>query len=332
MLKQLSPFHSSKNVNKLVFIITMLSIGVSIILVYALKSALGSVYNLSSFIASVSVPFLIVPPSIYMILNLSTRLEKYKENLKIEIEKNKKKDLMLFEQARFVLMGEMMANISHQWKQPLNNVGLAIVSSRFSASEEEREKNFDIMEENIKYLSNTINDFMSFFEKKSPNEARELGDILDEVQSIMKAQIESCDIKLTLKIAENLKHIKIIPVISQVLLNLLSNAKDAKDDSQVDKEIILYIKAIAKGIQISCCDNGVGIEKSVRSKVFDPYFTTKAKKQGTGIGLYMSKQIVNSIFNGEIIVDEMSKNTCFRVNIPYSDSCQVKTTSVEELV
>ena len=316
-------------------VISLTTLGVllmSVPTVYLLASLFSEEYTSFIFFMSIALPLILTPLTTYIFSSYSKHLKHYKKNLEEEIAKSKKKDLMLFEQARFVLMGEMMANISHQWKQPLNNVGLAIVSSRLSDSDEVKEKNFDIMEENIAYLSNTINDFMSFFEKREANDVRNIGEIIDEVQSIMKAQIESRGIKLTINISDKLKTIKMTSIISQVLLNLLNNAKDAIDESKVDKEIVLYFKAVHNGFQVSCCDNGLGINEDVASKIFDPYFTTKEKKQGAGIGLYMSKQIITKIFEGTIVLDDMSKNTCFRIDIPCSKNCQLKEYDIEDLI
>ena len=324
MFKSLDKLFSSSSVSKLVFIITLIAIIISVVLVYILKIFIYSEYTHVSFVISAVIPLIMVPPSIIFVVYLTTNLKTYKDDLAREVEKNQQKDILLFEQARFVLMGEMMANISHQWKQPLNNIGLAIVSSRLGDSDGNIEKNFDIMEENINYLSTTIDDFMSFFDKKNPVELRAVGDIVDEIQSIMRAQIESCGIRLTINIDAEIKVIKIKSVISQVLLNLLSNAKDAMDESKSEKEIVLCFEAINNGIQISCCDNGLGVDENIITKIFDPYFSTKDKKQGTGIGLYMSKQIVDKIFDGTIVLDDTSKETCFRIDIPCSKNCKLE--------
>lgn len=320
MFKYLDNLFSFSSVSKLVFMITFFAVIISVLLVYVLRTVTDSEYTYVSLIISAVIPMIMVPPSMYFVVRLSTNLKTYKDDLAIEVEKNRLKDILLFEQARFALMGEMMANISHQWKQPLNNVGLAIVSSRISDSDETREYNFDIMEENINYLANTINDFMSFFEKERPSDSRPLGEIIDEIQSIMRAQIESKGIYFTINISKKLKKVKLNPIISQVVLNLVNNAKDAMDESVDDKEINLSFKSIEDGLQITCSDNGVGIDMLIVSKVFDPYFTTKAKKQGTGIGLYMSKEIITKIFDGTIVLDYSSEYTCFRINIPHLEN------------
>jgi len=108
------------------------------------------------------------------------------------------------------------------------------------------------------------------------------------------------------------------------LLNLLNNAKDAIDPDKKEKVIILYFKIQKNGFEIRCCDNGLGIDKKIVTKIFDPYFTTKIKSQGTGIGMYMSKEIITKVFNGTITLDESTKHTCFRIYIPCSQNCVLK--------
>lgn len=326
LLDKLIKYISQCKIFNIVTITTSIISFVSIPVVYIFSYLLNEEYTDFLIFLSIILPLIITPVALFVLAEFSKHLKYYKQHLEEEIEKNHTKDLMLFEQARFVLMGEMMANISHQWKQPLNNVGLSIVSSRLTQDFDALNKNFDIMEKNINYLSNTINDFMSFFENKIHNEARPIGDIVDEVRSIMEAQIKSCGIKLSVNIDEKLKKVKMTPVISQVLLNLLNNAKDARDDTKINKEIVLYFEATQNGFLISCCDNGVGIDKAIVSKIFDPYFTTKDKKQGTGIGLYMSKQIVTKIFDGTIVLDERTNSTCFKIEVPCSKNCQFKQT------
>jgi len=315
-------FVSQCKVMNVVAVTTTIVVFISVPAVYVLAYFFNQEYTNFLFSISIILPAIITPIIFLMVAGLSKHLKYYKEHLEEEINKNHKKDLMLFEQARFVLMGEMMANISHQWKQPLNTMGLAIVSTRLSSnSKESLEKNFDILEDNIRFLSTTIDDFLSFFDKKTPEEQRKIQDIIDEIQSIMKAQIETKGIKLSINIDDRLKNVEMTSVISQVLLNLLNNAKDAMDTNQEDKKISLKFEVLDGGFAITCCDNGSGIDIKISDKIFDPYFTTKEKKQGTGIGLYMSKQIITKIFDGTIRLDISAKNTCFKINIPCSKNC-----------
>ena len=332
ILDKITKYLSECKASNIIIVFTVGVLVGSVPMVYMFAKLFEQEYTFFLLLISVVLPLILTPVAIALLIHFSKNLKYYKQNLTEEIEKNKQNHLLLFEKSRFILMGEMMANISHQWKQPLNNVALAIVSSRFSDSEELRDKNFDIMEENISYLSNTINDFMSFFEKRTPNESKSIGNIIDEVKSIMSAQIESNGIKFTIHIDEKLKFVEITSIISQVLLNLLNNAKDAIDKNKPEKEIILYFKVNDDGLEIDCCDNGSGIKDSIVSKIFDPYFTTKDKTRGTGIGLYMSKEIITKMFNGTIEFDNSYKMTCFRIHIPCSKNCQIKKFIEKDLV
>ena len=245
------------------------------------------------------------------------------------IDENKKKDIMLFEQARFALMGEMIANISHQWKQPLNTIGLAAVDARISKCDETNlENNFDIIEDNINYLATTINDFMSFFDKRTSLEIRNIESIVKEIKSIIETHISNQNIELEINIENSAKDVQVASSISQVLLNILNNSKDAFIEDAIDKQISLIFRVRNSSLEIVCIDNGKGIAAEIEDKIFDPYFSTKNKTQGTGIGLYMSKQIVQKLFSGSIKINsakdlnkECTNKTCVYINLPYSDKC-----------
>jgi signal transduction histidine kinase len=314
------------NTNLIIFIFTLGITSVSVPLVYLLMLLFNLVYTQSLFIMTILAPMLLTPPAIFIILKLTSHLQIFKDALHEEIEKNKRKDIILFEQARFAFMGEMIANISHQWKQPLNTIDLAILNAKLSAnSKEEREKYFDIMEHNVEYLASTINDFMSFFDKRKNLEMKSLAYITKEVQDIIGITIKNKKIDFSVEVKEYLGSVKIASSISQVILNLLANAKDAFEPNAINKTIFLKFVTTENELEIYCCDNGVGILAETQSKIFDPYFTTKEKTKGTGIGLYMSKQIVLKLFEGEIgLVTKEHFSTCFKIFIPYSQNCILK--------
>lgn len=305
----------------IVLLTTIFVLVLSIPAVYFVTKFYGVEYAELHIFLSIALPMLLTPPVISTFIKLSKHLKHFQDELAREVEKNKKKDLMLFEQARFALMGEMLANISHQWKQPLNTIALCVANARLS-KRENLEKNFDIMESNINYLASTIDDFMSFFDKKTYTQIRDLEDILKEVKSITYMEIMSRGIELEIEVDSANGEIQLTSSISQVLLNLLNNAKDAFDDNIGDKKILLKFSAKEDLLEIVCCDNGRGIDAQIKDKIFDPYFTTKHKTQGTGIGLYMSKQIVQQVFGGDIYFDDRA--ACFCMDIPYSDKCMLK--------
>jgi len=318
----------------IISVMTAIVVLISVPLVYFIVILFCIEYTSFFFVLSIITPLLIAPGILFFMIKLSKHLLYFKEALEKEIQKNKQQDLVLFEKARFVLMGEMMANISHQWKQPLNTVGLAIVSLRTSNKiDDSMNKYFDIMEDNVSYLAATIDDFMSFFDKKAHSEMRDLDAIVKEIKSIIYTHISNKDIELKITLDKSYGNIEIASSISQVILNLLNNAKDAAAATTKHKEIKLHFTSNKYGLEIECCDNGQGIDDTIKDKIFDPYFTTKERKQGNGIGLYMSKEIVHKVFDGKIDlnsrkcsqssispIDEGEK-TCFYIAIPYSENC-----------
>jgi len=299
----------------IVIITTVFVLLGSIPIVYVFSKIFGVTYTYFLFSISVFLPLILTPVVITIVIRLT-------KDLKREIDKNTEKDIILFEQARFALMGEMMANISHQWKQPLNTIGLAVVSARAAGLEKETvSRSFDILEDTINYLANTINDFMSFFNQKTYSEVKKLQTIVQEVKSISSVELLSKNIKLNMQIESESDTVELASSISQVLLNFINNAKDSFTKEIENSEIIIKFIPREYFLEISCCDNANGIDPAIIDKIFSPYFTTKVKSQGTGIGLYMSRQIIEKVFNAEINVSSKIGETCFNISIPYSDKC-----------
>lgn len=318
---------------RVIVIGTLFVLGGSIPLVYFFALAFNVEYTMFFFLLSIFLPLLLSPTTLFLFIKMTRYLSYFKKHLDQEIENNKKKDILIHEQARFALMGEMIANISHQWKQPLNTMGLSIVKARTS-KEKDLDQCFDIVEDNIRYLASTIDDFISFFDKRTDTEVRDINEVLKEINSITSSYIQDKEIKIIIDMDYVCNKIVISSSISQVLLNLVNNSVDAFEKMKKSKKIALKFICNENSFTILCFDNGTGIKDDIVEKIYAPYFTTKDKKQGTGIGLYMSKQIVNKFFDGSIKVlpkHEFLKgfedmNTCFKISIPYSQNCMMKET------
>lgn len=320
-LSNYSPF-------RIIVIGTLFVLTGSIPLVYVFALMFNVEYTLFLTIISIVLPILLSPLTLFLFIKMTRYLNYFKKHLEMEIAENKKKDIIIYEQARFALMGEMMANISHQWKQPLNAIGLSIANTRL-----DKDKNidecFDVIEDNIKYLSSTINDFISFFDTRTPIEVRNIDDTIQEINSIMSATLSDENIDMLVDVDKDCKNISLSSFVSQILLNLVNNSKDAFYKDKIDKKILLKFICSANNLTILCFDNGKGIEPEIAEKIFSPYFTTKMKTQGTGIGLYMSKQIANQFFDGdlrllnkkEFMKGYQNMNTCFQLTIPFSKNC-----------
>ena len=205
---------------------TFFTLSGSVPTVYLFSLLFSQEYTSFLLTISIALPIILTPLVIMLVLKLSKHLKHFKDALEIEVEKNKKADILLFEQARFVVMGEMMANISHQWKQPLNTIALSVVSLRTSSEYSSKsDKYFDIMEDNVNYLAATIDDFMSFFDAKTSSEMRRISSLVREIQSIVDSHMLNKEIDLEILIDDSYGDVEIASSISQVLLNLINNSK-----------------------------------------------------------------------------------------------------------
>lgn len=222
-----------------------------------------------------------------------------------EVELNRKKDQIMFQQSRLASLGEMLQNVAHQWRQPLSALTMIIQSfetKHFTgkltpAFIEERVKDASVLASG---MSETLDDFRTFF---NPNKSKKVFDLRLSIQKAIDLTsylLEKENIKLSLLMQENIRVFGFRNELSHVVLNLINNAKDALSKKKVDKKIHIYVKAAPKEIHISIIDNAGGINEAVLPKIFDPYFTTKHQSVGTGIGLYMSKQIIEEHMQGTI--------------------------------
>jgi len=229
------------------------------------------------------------------------------EKIAYEVEQSRQKDEIMFRQSRLASMGEMIGNIAHQWRQPLNAMVLVIQSFQMKRlagmelSDEfiERQANEGLALASM--MSRTIDDFRNFFK---PNRGEETFGIQDVVRYSIQL-VNEYYTKAKIDIALDCPcdaHIQGYPnEFSQVLMNLFSNAKDALEERGVaEKRIEVLVEKGEQTVEVKVIDNGGGIEESVRSRMFDPYFTTKHKSSGTGIGLYMSQQIIEKQMRGSI--------------------------------
>ncbi len=263
-------------------------------------------------------------------LNLSL-----KEKVAIEVEKNRKQDAMLQQQSRLAAMGEMMGNIAHQWRQPLSAITTAISSLKLKEEFGILESN-DIKDANdyilnqAEFLSKTIENFRNFFRKDQPKKKFALSEAINNTLGIIKAAYDNNFIILDTDLDDSLYYIGSENLLSQVLLNILSNAKDALVSNNIeDKHVcITLMKKDENTCKITIKDNAGGVKDDIKDRIFDPYFTTKHPSQGTGLGLYMSSQILHNHFNGTVkavnVTDNFGTGACFIVEFPLTNTEQEK--------
>ncbi|WP_424578636.1 ABC transporter substrate-binding protein [Arcobacter sp. 7ABA8] len=238
------------------------------------------------------------------LLKINSELEK---RINEEVEKNLKKDHLLQRQSKLASMGEMLENIAHQWRQPLSVITMGASGIKLKKELELLDDSFltDTLESILKsssYLSQTIDDFKYFFKPSKDKDKFSLESCFEKSLNVLSLKLNNE--KIT--IIKNIEKVEIVGYESElvhVFINILNNAKDAFCEAKVNKRIIfLDILKEKSKIVIKIKDNAGGINSSIIDKIFDPYFTTKHKSQGTGIGLYMSHQIITKHMDGQIEV------------------------------
>jgi len=236
-------------------------------------------------------------------LKLSKLNENLQDEVQKEIQKNLQKDKILQEQVKLVAMGEMVGAIAHQWRQPLNSLNINIQNLdddyEDGLIDSEFIDNFIAKQtKTIQFMSNTIDDFRNFFRVDKIKKVFSVKEAIETTVSIQLAQLKNSNISLEI-IGEDFEIDAIESEFKQVILNLITNAKDALEDKKISNGKIL-ISLEKEKIVIS--DNGEGIPEDIIDRIFEPYFTTKEQGKGTGIGLYMSKMIIEQNIGGSLSV------------------------------
>ena len=245
--------------------------------------------------------------------------------IKEEVEKNRDKDRVMFQQSRLASMGEMMGNIAHQWRQPLSELGIILykIKKIFKKSTEENNaeeflESYENAKQVIKKMSDTIEDFRNFFNPHRPKEIFFIEDVLHEAMVMMLGTLKKYEIKVDIQTEENINIKGYASEFSQVLINLLNNSKDAFNKKSLENRIIeIKIKKFDKSYaMITFKDNAGGIDEEILDKIFEPYFTTKHASLGTGLGLYMSRMIIQNSMKGTIEAKNCDNGVCFYIKIP----------------
>jgi signal transduction histidine kinase len=267
-----------------------------------------------------------------------TQLQQNKQYLQEQVEKqalvNLEQQQLMFNQAKMAAMGEMIGNIAHQWRQPLNALGLIIQGIEDAHLHGELDEPYlhDMTVKSmdkIEFMSQTIDDFRNFFQ---PNKAKETFDMaiaIHKTIDIIGKTLESHHISLVFDSVE--EGIYMIEgyrnELQQVILNLLNNAKDALcsyygDGRDTAKWIRISIEKKDIMNVLSIEDNAHGIPESIIERIFEPYYTTKEEGKGTGIGLYMSKMIIEQNMGGKIEVSNHLEGACFSIIFPNFETKQ----------
>ena len=246
---------------------------------------------------------------------LNLTLEKRVKN---EVAKNREKDRLMFQQARLASLGEMLGNIAHQWRQPLMELSILFYKmKKLSSNAQEIDKLYERGSTILEKMSQTISDFQNFF---SPTKEKEHFNVIENIQNtyaIIEGTLKKNHIALKLYHTTEPLIYGYKNEFSQVILNILNNAKDVLIERNIpQKEITIQIRECQDFVRVEIEDNAGGVDKSIVDKIFEPYFTTKPAKKGTGLGLYMSKMIVEQSMGGELKLKNTKKGAKFIIKLP----------------
>ena len=221
------------------------------------------------------------------------------KTLKDEKEQQK---ALLIHQSKLASMGEMLGNIAHQWRQPLSRLGYILMNIESKDKEQQHTQKLQEASDQLEFMSQTIDDFRDFFK---PDKEKESFSLAEETQKIISL-LDVVEVEVALNVIEDINILNYKNEYKQVILNLLTNAKEVLEERDIlSPKIVLTIDKN----QVTVSDNAGGIKVKEIKKIFEPYYSTKV--QGTGIGLYMSKMIVEKNMRGKLSVKNIDDGACF---------------------
>ena len=246
-------------------------------------------------------------------------IQKIREELELEIQvksqENQKHMAMIQQQSKMVSMGEMIGNIAHQWRQPLNDVAIRVQQLEFDYMDGKVDEMFveEFIEKNMKtirFMSKTIDDFRGFFRLDKLKDNFDVKESIQSALSMIITQLNDYRISTTIS-GSSFEIDGYDSEFQQVILNIIINAKDALQDSNQDN-LVINIELNSNTVVIR--DNAGGIEEEIIDRIFEPYYTTKEQGKGTGMGLYMSKMIIEDNMGAKLSVKNAKGGAEFKIS------------------
>lgn len=255
-------------------------------------------------------------------IELEEQNKELEKLVSIEVEKNRQKDKMLFQQNKLASMGEMLENIAHQWRQPLMELSSLFIPIEAKLNFQKEVKNEELLEaisklnQITKYMSTTIDDFKNFFATNKERSEFKLSDQINSSLGIIISGLKKNQILVDIVLKKNPTLYGYKNEYTQVLMNLLNNAKDALIERKIkDPKITLTLSADDENSILTISDNAGGVSVEPIDDIFKPFFTY-GKKDGTGIGLFMSKLIIEKNMNGKLLVSNDKNGASFKIITP----------------
>ena len=264
------------------------------------------------------------------VLDLKNFNEELENKIQQSIKKISEHEKLLLVKSKNIVMGEMIEMIAHQWRQPVTTIGM--ISNNVILNMLLDELDTDVLKEDleginkqVKYLSDTIDDFRNFFKESKKEEEFILSNVIENSISILEKQFIKLNIELTFQ--DNCPNTILNTFKSeliQALINIISNAKEAFSSDIQDKFLKVTCDKDKENVYITISDNAGGIKSDVIDKIFDPYFSTKKQKNGTGLGLYVCKIIVCEHLKGNLSVKNKDNGATFKVTLPLNNKPKEK--------
>jgi len=266
----------------------------------------------------------------------SLALEELNKSLEIkikqEVEANREKDRMLALQSRQAAMGEMIGNIAHQWRQPLNTINLIIFDLLEAHNHGELNNTYLLNSYNeinkvVQNMSLTIDDFRNFFKPNKEKKVFDIRSVIEQSVSFAHAGIKANNIEIRFTKDSSISILGYPNELLQTIINIINNAKDALNNADTTKKIIDIDYLLNNtSVVIKICNNGGVITNEHLDKIFDPYFSTKPEGQGTGLGLFISKTIIEKNMNGKLTAQNTDDGVCFIIELPdYKEKAEAIT-------
>ena len=310
----------------IVFLLTTILVALNKLGIVPIHPAMLYAQQIGSLIQMVLLSFALADRINMMKYDHMSKLHEFNEELQARIankvDELRQKDRLMIQQSRQAAMGEMIENIAHQWRQPLNQLSLIQSNIYFeyqldSLTDAKMQEYQDQTEALMEYMTHTIDDFRNFFKPDRESVPFCICSAIERALELLKPALTRyhivtelvCDGKPTAVGHEN--------EFSQVVINILNNARDAMLEQGAEwPRITIRVTQQDTTIRIRICDNGGGVDEKIIDRIFDPYFTTKFQSRGTGIGLYMVKMIMEKSMNGHISVSNSSEGACFVLELP----------------
>ena len=283
--------------------------------------------NITKIVNTSKVPLLDEEGKVIGILAITQDITEQINN----INQLKEQEKLIIQQSRLASMGEMIANIAHQWRQPLSIIstlatGIKLEKELAISNEQSEIDSLGMINQNAQYLSQTIDDFRNYFKKSNYMNTIFTNNLLDKTLKLIAPRLKNKNIEIIMN-NENIEIETYENELVQIYINIINNAIDAFEDfKEVDysKYIFIEIKKIDASLEIKIKDNAGGIEDEIMNRIFEPYFTTKDEKQGTGLGLFMCNEIVTKHLKGDIQALSSTfsyegkeyKGTTFKITLP----------------